>query len=112
MQYSQFTSRLLLIEPHRRQIPDPVEIDLVPEQLADIRDAVLHHGGALKRETEAIDAHVLGQTHGFEHFGSEHARVADFDPLLQALVVAEDLHTWLWVVSGCWVGWGGECTSV
>ena len=92
---SLFTSLplLLLIETHSRQIPDPVQIDLVPEQLTNVRDTVLHHGRALKGQTETVDAHVFGQTHGLQHLRSEHAGVTDLNPLLEALVVPEDLHT-------------------
>src|SRR5689334_8048193 len=93
--FSLFSGILLLVETNSRLLLDPAEIDLVSKKLTDVRHAVLHHGRALERQTEAVDTHVLGQTHGLQHFGSEHTRVTDLNPLLQALVVAEDLHTGL-----------------
>ena len=44
----------------------------------------------------------LGEAHGQEHLGAEHAAVPYLGPLLEVRVVAEDLHRRLgvWVVRG------------
>jgi hypothetical protein len=45
-----------------------------------------------ERKTEAGDVYVFGQTHGQQHFRSEHARIANLDPLGQSIVVRENFH--------------------
>lgn len=67
------------------------------EQLANVGNLVLDHGGTLQTQTPAEDAHVLGQAHGFQHLRTEHAAVANLDQLAEALVVAEDFHAGLGV---------------
>lgn len=69
-----------------------VELDLVPEQVADVLDAVLDHGRPLQRQAPRNDAHAVRQAHRPQHLWPEDARVADFCPLLEVWVVAEDLH--------------------
>ena len=86
---------LVLIQPNCSIALDELQIDLVTQQLSDVpgipvsgwelhkrmqgylRDAVLDHGRPFQGQTEAVNTHVLGQTHGLQHLGSEHAAVAD-----------------------------------
>ena len=49
-----------------------------------------------------MDVHVLGEAHGLEHLGPEHATVADLDPLLQLGVEGKDLERGLEKASGQW----------
>ena len=51
-----------------------------------------NHRWALKRDTPAMYVNVLGESHWLKHFGPEHARVADLDPLLELRVESEDLQ--------------------
>lgn len=83
---------LVLVESDGGIALDEIEIDLVAEQVTDIAYGVLDHGRTLKGETETVDAEVTGQAHGFEHLWSEHARVANLDPLTETVVVAKDFH--------------------
>jgi hypothetical protein len=91
--YSTCPFQSLLVEANSWLLLDPFQVDLVAEQLTDVRDAVLHHGGSLERQSETVHAHVLGQAHGLQHLRTEHARVTNLEPALEALVVAEDFHT-------------------
>ena len=72
------------------------------EEVSDVVDAVIDHGRALQAETPGHHRHILGKTHGLEHLRTEDSRVADFDPLLELWVEAEDFETGLgvWVVGG------------
>jgi hypothetical protein len=58
----------------------------VAQQFADVGDAVFDHSGAFEGEAPAVDAHVLREAHGLQHFGPEHAAVADFYDFVEALV--------------------------
>lgn len=62
------------------------------QQLADVGDAVFDHGRPLQTQPEAVYPHVRGQPHCGQHLRSEHPAVTDFNELLEALMVAEDLH--------------------
>ena len=73
-------------------LADEAEVDLVAEELVDIVDAILNHGRALEGQAPRDARHVVVEAHRLEHLGAEHAAVADLDPLLEASVVAEDLH--------------------
>ena len=66
-------------------------------QFADVVQAVLDHRRSLQAQTVAGHAHVLWQAHRQQHLRSEQTGIADLHPLLQALVVAEDLHARLCV---------------
>mmetsp|Transcript_6548 Transcript_6548/g.20442 ORF Transcript_6548/g.20442 Transcript_6548/m.20442 type:complete len:390 (-) Transcript_6548:118-1287(-) len=68
------------------------DVGLVAEEVADVRDAVLDHGRTLQRQAPGDDSDVGRQAHGREHLRPEYARIADFGPLLEVGVVAEDLH--------------------
>ena len=61
------------------------------EQVADVGNAVLDHGGPLEAEPPGNDPHSGRQAHGRQHFRAEHPAVADFRPLAEVRVVAEDL---------------------
>jgi len=50
------------------------------------------HRGPLEAEAPAMDANVLGESHGLEHLWSEHATVADLDPTLELWVEGKDLE--------------------
>lgn len=88
---------LILVQSHSSIALDKVEIDLVAQQVTNVGDGVLDHSGPLQTETEAVDPEIPGQTHALEHLGAEHARVANLDPLGEALVEAKDLHRGLGV---------------
>mmetsp|Transcript_6574 Transcript_6574/g.11054 ORF Transcript_6574/g.11054 Transcript_6574/m.11054 type:complete len:366 (+) Transcript_6574:79-1176(+) len=68
------------------------EIRLVAEQITDVFYLVLDHRGSLERQTPGNDAHVSGQAHREQHFGSEHTGITQLGPLAQLGVVAENLH--------------------
>lgn len=72
------------------------------EQISDIRQPIVNHGGSLETEPPRDDTDVLGEPHRAEHLRSEHTRVTDFDPALQLGVETEDFETRLCVriVSG------------
>ena len=46
----------------------------------------------LEAEAPGDDVDVLGEAHGAQHLGAEHAGVAHLHPLAQLLAVGEDLH--------------------
>ena len=52
------------------------------EEVSNVVDPVVDHGGALKRETPGDYAHILGEPHRTEHLWTEDTRVADFNPAL------------------------------
>lgn len=51
-----------------------------------------NHRRPLETDTPAVDVDVLGEAHGLEHLGAEHATVSDLDPFLQLRVEGEDLQ--------------------
>lgn len=63
----------------------------------------LDHSWSLETQTPAVNSHVLWQTHRLQHFRSEHTAVTNLNPLLQTLVVTENLHRWLCVWVVCWL---------
>ena len=70
------------------------------EQVADVLNIVVDHGGAFKTETPGNDRDVLGQTHWLKHLRAEHSRVSNFNPLVKLWVEAENFKRWfrVWVV--------------
>ena len=45
--------------------------DLVSEEISDVGETVIDHGGTFKTETPGDDAHIFWETHGSEHFWTE-----------------------------------------
>ena len=64
----------------------------MPQQLPNIPNTILDHRRSLQTETPPIDPHIRRQAHRLQHLGSEHAAVANLDPLVQSFVEAKDLH--------------------
>jgi len=50
------------------------------------------HRRAFERNAPPVHVHVLRETHGLEHLGTEHAAVSHLDPLDQHRVKREDLE--------------------
>ena len=61
------------------------------EEVSNVVDPVVDHGGALKRETPGDDADILREAHRTEHLWTEDTRVTDFNPALELGVETEDL---------------------
>src|SRR3569833_387220 len=98
-----------------------VEIDRVPEKLSNVRDAILDHGRPLQTESKPVDSHILRHcstlsagppnsgelrkrsrtSSGPEELGPEHAAVADFDELVEPLMMAENFHARfrVWIIT-------------
>ena len=64
----------------------------MPQQLPNIPNAILNHRRSLQTQTPPINPHILRQPHRLQHLRSEHAAIANLDPLIQSLVEAKDLH--------------------
>ena len=86
-----------LVQPTQGVPPHHTEVHAVSNQVSDVVQAVLDHGGSLQAEPPGDHVHVLGQPHGEQHLGSEDPTVTDLHPLGQTLVVAEYLHAGLGV---------------
>ena len=70
---------------------------LVTEEISNIANTVVDHGGAFQAQTPGDDTHILGESHGTQHLWAEDTGVTDFDPFLELWVVTEDLKTGLGV---------------
>ena len=67
---------------NQRKSTTPIQIQVMTNECTDIGKMVFDHGGTLEGETPRDDGDVWGQAHGEEHLWSEHAAVADLDPLV------------------------------
>ena len=64
----------------------------MPQQLPNIPDPILNHRRSLQTKSPPINPQIRRQAHRLQHLGSEHAAIANLDPLIQSLMEAEDLH--------------------
>ena len=64
----------------------------MPQQFPNIPHPILDHRRSLQTQSPSINPHIGRQAHRLQHLGSEHAAIANLDPLIQSLMEAEDLH--------------------
>ena len=53
------------------------------------------HCGSLESDAPPVDVYVFRKSHGFKHFGTEHATVPHFYPFAKLGVEGEDFERWL-----------------
>ena len=74
-----------------------INVDLVAEEVANVANVVIDHGGPFERQTPGDHAHIFRQAHRFEHLGTEHTRVSNFDPRVQLRMESKDFERGLGV---------------
>ena len=83
---------LTLLQPNRRITLHKPQIHLMPQQLPNIPNPILNHRRSLQTQSPSINPQILRQAHRLQHLRSEHAAIANLDPLIQSLMEAKDLH--------------------
>lgn len=63
------------------------------EKISDIIQTVINHGGSFETAAPSEHVYILGKSHRSQHFGSENARVSDFNPSLESRVESEYFKT-------------------
>ena len=64
----------------------------MPQQLPNIPNPILNHRRSLQTQSPSINPHIPWQAHRLQHLGSEHAAIANLDPLIQSFMETKDLH--------------------
>ena len=61
------------------------------EEVPDVLDVVVDHGGALKAQSPGNYGDIFRQAHWQEHLRTEDTRVSDLYPLIEQRMEGEDL---------------------
>ena len=94
---------IIVVKSDCLRLLNEIKVNLVSQQLTNVRALRPDHGRSLKRQSPSENTHVLRQSHSLQHLRSEHSRVTDLDKLVEALVERENLERRLgiWVI--CWL---------
>src|SRR5699024_3513525 len=64
---------LALLPNAHRTVVHNLQVHLMADQITNVIDAILDHGGSLEAQSPAEHIHILGQSHWSKHLGPKDA---------------------------------------